>query len=396
MTDTMGTTRGEGFFEFDEGYFGDPGAAQERLRAAGAIHRAVLPSGEAAWLVVGYAQVRAALTDPRLSLDKRHAGAGYTGLSLPGALDRNLLSLDGDDHARLRRLALPAFTAEAVAPLEPQVRGTARKLFEGLSADGGGDLIGGFAAPLARDTLRVLLGVPDGRGEEFVGHVATLISAVTTPEQQRAAGGALLRIAGGLVEAKRREPGADLISVLVNARDGEDRLTEDELLSLVFLLVMAGYETTTALIGTSVLALLGSAADGEPDDEPATAARLIERTLRENAPGPWSIRRFATCDLMVADTLVRAGETVLLGLTSANGDPAAPSERHLSFGHGAHYCLGAPLARLQAGIALETVAAERARIRLVDDADSAPRWLRSIRVRALEALPVTVLPEMVR
>ena len=387
-----------GLFEFDEAYFGDPEAAHERLRAAGPIYRAVLPSGETAWLLVGHEQVRAALTDPRLSVDKRHAGSGYTGLSLPGALDRNLLSLDGDDHARLRRLAAPAFTGEAVTPLEPRIRATARGLFEALAAKGGGDLLGEFAAPLTRDTLRRLLGVPDGQGEEFVAHVETLMSAAAGPNEQRAAGGALLRIAGALVEAKRREPGTDLISALVDARDGEDRLTEDEMLSLVFLLVMAGYETTSALIGTALLALLTSdtadtagANDVADVDAVHDVDRLIDRALREQAPGPWSIRRFATTDLTLADTLVRAGEPVLFGLASANTDPAAPSERHLSFGHGAHYCLGAPLARLQARIAVDVVAAERARIRLVGE-PSELRWRRSIRVRSLNALPVTVLP----
>lgn len=138
-----GEARGGGLFEFDERYFADPEAAHERLRAAGPIHRAALPSGDPAWLIVGYEQVRAALTDPRLTVDKRHAGPGYTGLSLPGALDRNLLSLDADDHGRLRRLAVPAFTAEAVAPLEPRILATATGLFEALAAAGGGDLTAG-------------------------------------------------------------------------------------------------------------------------------------------------------------------------------------------------------------------------------------------------------------
>jgi cytochrome P450 len=378
----MAEARGDELVEFDADYFDDPAAAHERLRAAGPIHRAALPSGEAAWLIVGHEQVRAALTDPRLSADKRHAGAGYKGLSLPGALDRNLLNLDGDDHARLRRLAAPAFTTEAVAPLEPRIRATAQELLETLATAGEGDLIGEFVAPLTGDTLRRLLGVPDGQGEQFAAHVATLTSATTSLDEQRAAGVALLRLVGELVEAKRSERGADLVSALVEARDGEDRLTEDEMLSLVFLLVMAGYETTAALIGTAVLALLRPDAKDEPD-------ALIEQALREQAPAPWSIRRFATRDLTVADTLVSAGETVLLGLASANADPAAPGERHLSFGHGLHYCLGAPLARLQARIALDVIAAERARIRLVGDpADLG--WRRSIRIRALEALPVTV------
>jgi cytochrome P450 len=378
-----GTAPGDELVEFDADYFGDPAAAHERLRKAGPIHRAALPPGGAAWLIVGHEQVRAALTDPRLSADKRHAGAGYKGLSLPGALDRNLLNLDGDDHARLRRLAVPAFTAEAVAPLEPRIRATAQGLLETLAAAGGGDLIGGFAAPLTGDTLRRLLGVPDGQGEQFAAHVSTLTSATTGPDEQRAAGIALLRVVGELVEAKRTERGADLVSALVEARDGEDRLTEDEMLSLIFLLVMAGYETTAALIGTAVLALL------RPDaqDEPVSADALIEQALREQAPAPWSIRRFATGDLTVADTLVSAGETVLLGLAAANTDPAAPGERHLGFGHGIHYCLGAPLARLQARVALDVLAAERARIRPAGDpADLG--WRPSIRIRALESLPV--------
>jgi cytochrome P450 len=381
----VGGARGDELVEFDAGYFDDPAAAHERLRAAGPIHRAALPTGEVVWLIVGHEQVRAALTDPRLSADKRHAGAGYKGLSLPGALDRNLLNLDGDDHARLRRLAAPAFTTEAVTPLEPRIRATVQELLEALAAAGGGDLIGEFAAPLTADTLRRLLGVPDGQGEQFAAHVATLTSAGTGPDEQRAAGIALLHLIGELVEGKRTERGEDLVSALVEARDGEDQLTEDEMLSLVFLLVMAGYETTAALIGTAVLALL------HPDakDEPIAADALIEQALREQAPAPWSIRRFATQDLTVADTLVSAGETVLLGLASANTDPTAPSERHLSFGHDLHYCLGAPLALLQARIAVDVLAAERAWIRLVGDPADLD-WRHSIRIRVLDELPVTV------
>ena len=386
---TVGGARSDELVEFDAGYFDDPAAAHERLRAAGPIHRAALPSGEAAWLIVGHEQVRAALTDPRLSADKRHAGEGYKGLSLPGALDRNLLNLDGDDHARLRRLAATAFTTEAVAPLEPRIRATAQELLEALVAAGGGDLIGEFAAPLTGDTLRRLLGVPDGQGGQFAAHVATLTSATTSADEQRAAGVALLRLVGELVEAKRSERGADLVSALVEARDGEDRLTEDEMLSLVFLLVMAGYETTAALIGTAGLALLSPNTEAEP----IAVDALIEQALREQTPAPWSIRRFATLDLTVADTLISAGETVLLGLASANTDPAAPGERHLGFGHGIHYCLGAPLARLEARVAFEALLGRHPRLRLAVGRDTLT-WTHGdgLVLRGLVSLPVILGP----
>lgn len=391
-----GTTDTESVFVYDDVYFRDPAAAHAKLRADGPVHRAKLPGGETAWLIVGHEQVRAALTDARLSLDKRHAAGGYTGLSLPPALERNLLSLEGPDHARLRRLGSPAFTAEAVASLAPRISGTAKRRLAELREAGQGDLIGQFAAPLTRDTLRHLLGVPDGQRDAFAAHVTTLTSAASEADEQRAAGGALLKLVGELVERKRREPADDLVSALVEARDGEDRLSEDEMLSLVFLLVMTGYETTAALIGSAALALLppGAEVDAAADRsilDRSDVDRAIERALRENAPAPWSIRRFATTDLTFGDAAVHAGETVLLGLASANTDPLAQADpesaRHLSFGHGAHYCLGAPLARLQAGLALSVLAAEP-RLRIAAD-PAALVWRRSLRIRMLEALPVS-------
>lgn len=386
MTETAAPA--ESVFAFDEAYFHDPEAAHEALRAAGPVHRGQLPTGELVWLIVGYEHVRAAHTDLRLSLDKRHAGADYRGLSLPPALERNLLSLEGEDHARLRRLAAQALTPDAVSRLAPRIRATAQHLFARIEEDGGGDLIGDFSAPLTRTTLRALLGVPETQHDLFASHVATLTSSTAGPDQQRAAGGALLGLVTDVVARKRHEPDDDLISALIAARDGEDRLSEAEMLSLIWLLVMTGYETTAALIGSAALVLLGS----DPADA-GTIEDLIERTLRVQAPAPWSIRRFAVSDLTIGDATVRAGETVLLGLASANTDPLAPDAagdaRHLAFGLGVHYCLGAPLARLQVRIALSVIAAARERIVLaVPETDLS--YKRSVRIRALDALPVLV------
>nr|CEL23458.1 putative cytochrome P450 hydroxylase [Kibdelosporangium sp. MJ126-NF4]CTQ96839.1 putative cytochrome P450 hydroxylase [Kibdelosporangium sp. MJ126-NF4] len=329
--------------------------------------KVTLPDGSTAWLVTGYDDVRAGLADPRLSLNKANSAGGYSGFTLPPALDRNLLNLDPPDHTRLRKLVMGAFTTRRVAGMRDRVQATADRLLDGLS--GTVDLMAAYAAPLPIITIGDLLGVPTERIGDFRGWTDALMTGGS-----RDAVASMYRFMVELIAAKRAEPADDLISGMIAARDGEDRLTEDELLSLAFLILWAGYENTVHLIGNSVLRLFDGPAD-------------TEELLRVANPSPYAIRRFPLEDIEIAGQTITAGETVLLDMQAAN----EASTQHLSFGAGIHHCLGAPLARLELEIALATLFGK-----YPDAAPAVPldqlRWRDSFRSRGLLELPVTLTP----
>jgi cytochrome P450 len=327
------------------------------------IEQIKLPDGSTAWHVQGYEYVRAGLADPRLSLSKNNSNGGYTGFSLPPALDANLLNLDPPDHTRLRRLVAGAFTAKRVAQMREKIQATANRLLDGLSEEV--DLMATYAAPLPVITIGDLLGVPPDRLADFRGWTNTLI---TQGSDIRDAVASMCRFIIGLIAQKRAWPQDDLISAMIDARDGADQLSEDELLSLTFLILWAGYENSVHLIGNSIHHVLSTGT--RPD---------IEELLRVANPNLHAIRRFALEDLEISGLTVQKGQTVLLDIQAANQESA----KHLSFGAGIHYCLGAPLARLEAEIAVDTLFE-----RFPDIDMGQPRWRESFRSRGLAELPV--------
>ena len=373
----------------------------ERLRTTSPVHRIKGTDGQPAWLVTRFDDVRAALADPRLSLDKTHAReGGYRGLSLPPALDANLLNMDPPDHTRLRRLVGRAFTARRVEQLRAPIRATADGLLDALGADGSTDLISAYAAPLPITVICELLGIPESHRRDFRSWTDALIAP--DPSRPQAAKGAIVAMLGFLGELlahKRREPADDLLSDLIAVRDAEDdRLTEDELMSLAFLILFAGYENTVQLIGNAVLALLHN-----PDQmdalrkDPSRIPAAVEEFARFEGPALLAIRRFPTQDVTIGDVRIPAGETVLLSLSAANRDPdrfpdpdrldiGRDAAGHLALGHGIHYCLGAPLARAETEIA---VAALLERFEEIELLEAEPRWRPSLRARGLIELPVS-------
>ncbi|GAA4660911.1 cytochrome P450 [Streptomyces chumphonensis] len=381
----------------------DPHAVYAELRTAGPVHRITGTDGKPAWLVTRYQDVRRALGDPRLALDRRHALPGnYTGFNLPPALDANLLNMDPPDHTRVRRLVARAFTPGRVEKLRDPVRTLAHTLLDAVEPLGRADLVAAYAAPLPITVICDLLGVPAADRPDFRTWTDTLITPdPARPEAAKRAVGAMLRFYTGLIADKRATPGDDLLSDLIAARDEDgDRLTEDELTSLAFLILFAGYENTVHLIGNSVLALLD-----HPDvlarlrSEPALLAPAVDEFARFDGPAPLAIRRFPVEDLDIGGVTVPAGETVLLSLASANRDPArfeapdalrpdAAGAGHLALGHGVHYCLGAPLARMETETALAVLLERLPDLRLdVPRADL--RHRPTIRARGLLTLPVT-------
>ncbi|QQM44051.1 cytochrome P450 family protein [Streptomyces liliifuscus] len=390
-----------------DGLLTHPYAVYDRLRDSAPVHRITGPDGSPAWLVTRYGDVREALADPLLSLDKRHAlPGGYKGFALPPALDANLLNMDPPDHTRIRRLVGRAFTTRRVEQLRVPIRQTADRLLDALGAHGGTDLIAAYAAPLPITVICDLLGVPDEHRRDFRAWTDVLVAP--DPARPQAAKEAIVAMLGfftQLLADKRKEPADDLLSDLIAVRDESDsaengRLTEDELMSLTFLILFAGYENTVQLIGTAVLALLQ-----HPDQlaalraDPTRLPAAVEEFMRYDGPALLAIRRFPLQDVTIGDVTVPAGETVLLSLAAADRDPrrfpdadrfdlGRDATGHLALGHGIHYCLGAPLARLETEIALAALLERLPDLKLDGDPDDL-RWRPSLRARGLLTLQVT-------
>jgi len=385
----------------DAAYVADLFAASARLRETGPVHRVVTPEGEHAWLVTRYADVRAALADPLLSLDNARAHAGYRGSALPPALAAHPLNLDPPDHARLRKLVSKAFTARRIDGLRDRVQRTADALLDGIADQGGADLIESYAAPLPMSVICELLGVPQADRAEFRSWTHVLVDSA--PDRDQRLRGALRDIVGytrELIERKRVEPADDLLSALIQARDVDDRLTEDELTSISFVLFAAGYETSMNLIGVGVLELLRRPAlCAAVRSDPSALPAVVEELLRYCVPAALATRRFPVRAVEIGGVTIPAGDMVLLSLASANHDPArfdSPDELvapraghgHVGFGHGIHFCLGAPLARLEGRIAIGTVLRRFPDLAVAEPTEQ-PGWRPSIRTHGVQRLPVT-------
>ncbi|MBZ4323089.1 cytochrome P450 family protein [Streptomyces huiliensis] len=378
----------------------DPYPFYDELRAAGPVRRMATGSGgRAGYLVTGYAEAKAAFTEPGLSKDTARFFAGRSsGRDLHPAVARTMLATDPPDHTRLRRLATKAFTTGAVGRLRPYIRQTAERLLDEFPESGEADLVAGLAVPLPVTVICQLLGVPEGDRERVRGWSDELFAA-GQPQRIDAASHAVAGYMADLVEAKRRTPDDGLLSGLVTARDDGDRLDEDELVSLAVLLLIAGHETTTNFIGNAVLALLRHPALlDRVRTEPGLLNGVLEELLRYDSPVGLATFRFSTRPVTLGGTDIPAGVPVLISPGAANRDPArypAPerpdpergAKGHLAFGHGIHRCLGAPLALAEAEIALHALLTRFPGLRLAVPADGL-RWRRTRLMRGLEALPV--------
>ena len=394
----------------------DPFPLFAQVRVAGPVHEARLADGHAAWLVVGHEEARAALADRRLSKDMHAAQARSEEVvadGLPGpALARHMLVVDPPDHTRLRRLATPAFSKRRVAALETRVRSLVEELLDELAARGGPDrpvdLVAGYAFPLPFTVICELLGIPEPDRADLGRWFRTLLAPYPGPEPPAAAvaaSAALVEYLAALLDRKRGAPGEDLVTDLVAAADRDGALTEQEMLSTIFQLVVAGHDTTTSLIGNGVVALLRhpeqrDALVADPDLVP----RAIEECLRYDAPVPHSTFRYTTEEMRVGDVTIPAYAQVIVSLAAANRDPARYRDpgtfdvrrddgSHLAMGHGIHHCLGAPLARMEARIAFTALLTRFPTMRLAVDPGEL-RWGHGdgLVLRGLSALPVLLAP----
>lgn len=385
----------------------DPHPLYARLRAEAPAHPLRLPGGEVGWLVTRYADVLALLKDGRLAKDRANA-LDQRGRArqpwIPGfmrPLARNMLDLDAPDHARLRGLVHQAFTPRFVARLGDRVQALADELLDAPPPGGRRDLIRDYALPLPVAVIGDMLGVPPADRRRFHRWSRRIVAAASPRDALPTLPAivAFLRFVRRLIAARRAEPGDDLVSALLRARDGADALSEDELVAMIFLLLVAGHETTVNLIGTGTLALLRHPAQlVRLRASPELLPSAVEELLRYTSPVEIATERFAREPLAVAGVAIPRGAQVLAVLGAANRDErqfARPDDldlarepnRHLAFGQGAHFCLGAPLARLEGRIALATLLRRAPGLRLAAPAD-ALRWRRSLVLRGLEQLPV--------
>jgi cytochrome P450 len=362
----------------------DPFPLFARVRASGPVHEVTLADGHPAWLVVGHEQARAVLNDPRLSKDM-HAALAHSGEvvaeGLPGpALARHMLAVDPPDHTRLRRMATPAFTRRRVDRLEERIRAIVNGLLDELAArDGVVDLVAGYAFPLPFTVICELLGIPQPDRADLGRLFRTLLAPDPGPEAV-AASEAIVGYLTALLDHKRAEPGEDLVTDLVSAA-GDGALTEQEMLSTIFQLVVAGHDTTTSLIGNATVALLRHPAQRDAlVADPDLASRVVEEAMRWDAPVPHSTFRYTTEEVRIGEVVIPAYAQVIVSLAAANRDPvrfrdpeafdiSRTDGGHLGLGHGIHHCLGAPLARLEGRIALAELHTRFPRMRLAVDPD---------------------------
>jgi cytochrome P450 len=399
-----------------DGYFQDPLSVFARMRAQSPVTSVITPEGQRAWLITRYEDVRKALADPRLSKDWRKLRApGFVPDPSVGFLMAHMLNADPPDHTRLRRLVQKAFTPGRVAGLRPRIEAITASLLDAMPAGGSGgggsareadpagdgviDLITEFAFPLPMTVICELLGIPDGDREEFKTWSQVILSSTATFEEYRAAGGAMYQYFTSLLADKRAAPADDLLSALITARDSGDSLDEPELLAMIFLLLVAGHETTVNLIATGTLALLTHPSEfARLRSDPSLLPSAVEELLRYANPLNHATDRYAPEPLDVGGVLIPAGEPVLVVTSSANRDPARfpdpdrldlgrDASGHVAFGHGIHYCVGAPLARLEGEIAFGALLARFPGLSLAVE-PSQLRWRPSSLIHGLETLPV--------
>ncbi|MBL1082410.1 cytochrome P450 [Streptomyces actinomycinicus] len=394
----------------DPAFLADPFPLYRRLREDGPVRRAVIAGGVEAWLVTRYEDGLAALSDPRLSSDVRDASDPRLIAQLPEfereSMMSNMLRSDPPDHTRLRRLVSKAFTARRVNGLRPRVQAITDRLLDSVVPEGRAELVADLALPLPVTVIGELLGVPVDDRHDFQRWTDALLvqgEEMTDPAVVDEAWQHMRAYVTKHLETKRARPGDDLLSALISAHDQEQRLNHDELIATTFLLLVAGYITTVNLIGSGIAALLA-----HPDqltllrERPELLPGAVEEFLRYDGPVSPGIARFAREDVEIAGVTVPRGATVLIASAIADRDPdrfpdpdsldvTRPDNGHLAFGHGIHYCLGAPLARLEGQIAIGTVLR-----RLPDLTLAVPPselgW-RPGGLRGPSRLPVTFAPE---
>ena len=373
------------------------------LRKEQPVIQVVTPDGLLAWLITRYDDVLNALKDKRLSKDKANLGEKPPWVpKYFEPLARNMLDVDDPDHARLRTLVHKAFTPKLIETLRASIENLSEQLIESAKPRGRMDLIAEFALPLPVAVISQMLGIPKREQDKFHRWSNTIVSS------QSSKFGALkaipsvvsfLRYIRRLIQLRQVHPEDDLTTALIQAEEAGARMNADEMLAMIFLLLIAGHETTVNLIGNGMLALF---AHPEQMQKLRADASLIvpavEEMLRFDSPLEMASERYAAEEVEFSGTAIPAGARVYAVIASANRDEqqferaeqfdiTRLNNRHLSFGMGAHYCLGAPLARLEGQIAIAALLRRLPELRMAAPY-SKIRWKPGLILRGVKALPV--------
>ena len=382
-----------------------------RLRAEAPVYRTTLPHKQVAWLVTRYEDVLGILKDERFVKDRLNAKPPEENTKTPWVpgvfkpLTRNMLDVDEPDHTRLRTLVRKAFTPRLIEQLRGRIQMLCDELLDTAQRKGSMELISDYALPVPATVIADLLGVPAEDRRKFHRWSTKIVSV--SPGAEASLQGlrlipsvwAFIRYLRKQFKQRRLEPKNDLITALVQAEEAGDKLSEDELLAMGFLLLVAGHETTVNLIASGTLALLEHPEQMEMlMHNPSLIKPTVEELLRYTSPVQIATERFTREDVTIAETIISRGELVLAVIGSANRDErqfensdtlyiAREPNRHLAFGKGIHHCLGAPLALMEVQIAINTLVQRLPNLRLAVAPESL-RWRRGLFVRRLEELPL--------
>ena len=400
-----------------------------KFRADGPAHEVVFAHGAKVWLVTGYDEVKALTNDPRVSKDGRRMNelfARHSGVELPdhGAQPEDAADADSDAHAgvgfdddlaahmlnsdpprhtRLRALVGKAFTAARVERLRPHIEEVADRLLDRFADREVVDLMDEYAVRLPITIIAELFGMPEEDREQFRLWALKLVGAGQDPDDVAEASRRVVEYANALIDAKRANPGEDMTSELVRVTDNGDRLTQGELVAMLFVLVVAGHITTIYSIGNAAQNLLT-----HPDElaklraDPSLMPAAVDELLRFDGPSGVGTFRFTNDEIQVGDKVIPAGQILALSWHSANRDPKRyPDPDRLdvtrkplgsmAFGHGIHYCIGVPLAKMQIEVALSRLIARYPHLKLAITPQQL-KWENSALLRGLVELPVTVRP----
>jgi cytochrome P450 len=390
-----------------------------KYREQGPAHEVVFAHGAKVWLVTQYDEVRALTNDPRVSKDgrrmnelfARHSGAVVEeeeadahGVGFDDDLAAHMLNSDPPRHTRLRALVSKAFTAQRVEKMRPSIERVADRLLDSLAGRSEVDLVSEFAVRLPITIICDLFGMPAEDREDFRLWSLKLVGAGQDPDEVAQASKNVVDYANALIDAKRANPGDDMVSELVRVTDDGDRLTQGELVAMIFVLVVAGHITTIYSIGNAAANLLTHPAElAKLRADLSLMPRAVDELLRFDGPSGVGTFRFTNDEIQIGDKVIPAGQILALSWHSANRDSSHfPSADQLdisrkplgsmAFGHGIHYCIGVPLAKMQIEIALSRLITRFPDLRLAVEPDEL-RWENSALLRGLVALPVSLLPE---
>lgn len=389
----------------NESFIRNPFPAYKQVREKDPVYRFLLPNGLYAWIVTRHEDAIAVFRDSRFITTLPHVMdiTKPTGPIHKEIMSRNLLSVSPADHRRLRRLVQKAFTPRMVEKLRGRIVDIANELLDKVQHKEEMNLIEDYAFPLPIIVICEMLGVPFKDQDQFRKWSDTIMESVNNPqlaEQSEQVMSAFVDYLRGLIAEKRNHLQDDLISDLIRVEEDGDALSEEEMYALVFVLIIAGHETTVNLIGNGMLALLEHSDQREKlQSQPELIHSAVEEMLRYDGPAEVSNIRWATEDVELQGKPVRKGDMLLISLASANRDKEAFEEpdmfditretnNHLAFGKGVHFCLGAPLARLEGEIAISTLLQRMPKLRLKKTGRDSLQWRPGMIIRGVKEIPL--------